>query len=98
MTIGAACQCAASDGVTLAVNRETGLDQRVFDSCVVNSVVGMILGQISCANYGSVVSIVAWGTEFAESTGEAGKKISAIVKQLCNESVDRGETIGGKRG
>jgi hypothetical protein len=98
MTIDLAEESGAADGIASAVDLKACADQNILYRRVIDSFAGVILGQVSRAYDRPAVGGVARSHEFAHTAGEAGKKISTVVKQLCEEGVERKETAGGKAG
>ena len=88
-TIDLADECGAADGIAPPFNLKAGVNQGIFYRRVVESLAGVILGQVSGAYDGPVVRGIARSHEFANTAREAGKKISTVVEQLCEEGVER---------
>ena len=89
MTINLAHECGAADRVTPPVDLKACLIQDILYRCVVDSFAGVILSQVSWAYDRPGVRGIARSREFAHTAREAGKKISTVVEQLCEEGVER---------
>jgi hypothetical protein len=89
MTIDPADESGAADGIAQAVDLKACVDQNILYRRVVDSFAGVILGQISRAYDRPGVRGIARSQEFPDTAREAGKKISTVVKQLCEEGVER---------